>query len=453
MSFISPLYRHRLLWRLVVVLIPTAVITMMAGSWLLGELRSDAQRLSEPAKAELTAYARDAQRAWREGGETGVAAWLAYMREREVGDIAVVDSRDQSLSGIPLTASERGGLRFQRSLRSGMSFRYGKRMPYVGIPFPDNAEDGRLLIQLPPRLRPGGYWPYLETVLLILIPGLSSFALGLLLFWRVRVPLRALQKQVLAFKDDTRARVDPPLSDRRDEFGDLARSFNRMADQVSAMLATQRQLLNDMSHELRTPLSRLSVALESRMDETALRDRVSAELVRMQALVDDTLALGWQDTAVEKDQLQPLSVVALWDLVIDNACFESGWEKWRFPCLLANEATIKGHLNILAQVFENLVRNAIRHSPADGQIVLDGVCEGGNWHLTLTDQGPGVPVSSLENIFDPFVRLDAARKESGFGLGLSIALRAVRRLEGDMWAENATPGLKIHIRLPASPPV
>ena len=170
MSFISPLYRHRLLWRLVVVLIPTAVITMMAGSWLLGELRSDAQRLSEPAKAELTAYARDAQRAWREGGETGVAAWLAYMREREVGDIAVVDSRDQSLSGIPLTTSERGGLRFQRSLRSGMSFRYGKRMPYVGIPFPDNAEDGRLLIQLPPRLRPGGYWPYLETVLLILLP-------------------------------------------------------------------------------------------------------------------------------------------------------------------------------------------------------------------------------------------------------------------------------------------
>jgi two-component system sensor histidine kinase PfeS len=73
------------------------------------------------------------------------------------------------------------------------------------------------------------------------------------------------------------------------------------------------------------------------------------------------------------------------------------------------------------------------------------------WHLWVTDQGPGVPAERLEDIFAPFVRLDSARAgNSGFGLGLSIARRAVQRLGGQLWAENVSPGLRIHLRLPAA---
>lgn len=445
------LHRHSLLWRLALLLVVSAVTTMVLGVWLTSFLRNQAQYLGDEGRQVLQGYASEAEKAWLRGGEQGVADWLALMRTREQGDIAVVNARDQSLSGMPLTESERSGLRFQRSLSSRMSFRYGNNMPYVGMPFPAHPDQGRLLMQLPPRYRPGTYWPLLETLLLVGIPTLSALGLGALLFWRVRAPLLALQRQVLRFKDDPAARVAPPLSSRHDEFGDVARSFNQMAEQVSAMLVTQRQLLNDMSHELRTPLSRLAVALESPLDEPALRHRVARELEHMRTLVNDTLTLGWQDTESGDGGQEPISLAALWDMVSDNAAFESGWAPCRFPCDLPADAQVLGNLNALAQAMENLLRNAVRHSPEHGCVSFTGEREGDWWRLSITDQGPGVPADHLEDIFAPFVRLDSARAgHEGFGLGLSIARRSVQRLGGELWAENANPGLRVHLRLPAA---
>ncbi len=448
------LKRYSLLWRLALILVVTAVTTMVLGTRITSALRNDAQLLDDHAIAVMQGYAAAAEQAWQTGGQSGVDQWLAEMRTRESGDIAVISSTDQSLSSIPLTARERSGLRFQRSVRSRMSFRYGKKMPYLGLPFPVAPEQGRLLMQLPPRFRPGAYWPWVENLLLVGVPTISALLLGALLFWRARVPLKALQAQVLGFKDDANARVVGPLATRSDEFGELARSFNHMAEQVSGMLETQRQLLNDMSHELRTPLSRLSVALESQMSEIKLRQRVEQELHHMRTLVDDTLALGWQDTDTGISDLESLSLPALWDVIIENAAFESGWDKRRFPCALPDDALVYGNLNVLAQVFENLVRNAIRYSPEQGTVQLLGQWEEGAWHLQVVDQGPGVPNDKLDRIFTPFVRLDAARTDrSGFGLGLSIARRAVERLGGELWAHNGTPGLCVHLRLPAPPVV
>ena len=444
------LQRYALFWRLSLVLVIAIFLTTFLGGWLTSLLRDQAQDLGQEAKQVLLGYASEAEQAWRTKGEAGVADWLSSMAQREQGDIMVVDARDQSLSGSPLSPRQRAGLRFQRHLDGKMSFRYGKRMPYIGIPFPNAPAAGRLILQLPPRYRPGTYWPMLHRVLLVAIPASSALIIGLLLFWRARVPLLTLQRQVLAFKDDASARVSGSLSQRSDEFGELARSVNRMADQVSGLLDTQRQLLNDLSHELRTPLSRLGVALESHMDEAGLRERVASELACMQQLVSETLALGWQDPAVSEITHEPVSVPALWDVVTENAGFESGWSAQRFPMQLPETASVQGNLNLLVRVLENLVRNAIRYSPQAGVIRLAGHRDGGCWHLTVTDMGPGVPPEYLNTIFDPFVRLDRARGEGGFGLGLSIAMRSVHAMGGDIWAENARPGLKVHLRLPAA---
>ena len=442
--------RHSLLWRLAMLLMVTAVCTVTLSHWLNRTLSNRALLLSDEAKTVMRGYAADAEQAWLKEGAPGVAAWVAAVAEHEPGDIMVVSQDDQSLSGMPLTESERDGLRFQRGLEWRMSFRY-RSMPYIGVPFPQRPEQGRLVMQLPPRFMPAQDWPIWESLLMVGLPALVALALGLVLFWRVRGPLRGLQQQVMQFKDDPEARVHPPLSQRRDEFGDVARSFNHMAEQVSAMLTTQRQLLNDMSHELRTPLSRLAVALESQMDEQALRQRVARELIQMRTLVNDTLALGWQDTESDDAGQESISLWALWDVVSDNAAFESDWHPSRFPCDLPVDAQVRGNLNALAQVLENLVRNAVRYSPAQGNVSLCGAREGMWWHLWVTDQGPGVPAERLEDIFAPFVRLDSARAgNSGFGLGLSIARRAVQRLGGQLWAENVSPGLRIHLRLPAA---
>lgn len=442
---------HRsIFWKLALLLSLSAVLTVGLSWNLTREVADRMVLLGEEAKSVMRGYAAEAYRAWRDDGETGVAAWLEQLRQREPGDAMVVDDNDASLSGRPLSEQQRAGLRFQRQLDWRMSFRMID-MPYIGVPFPQEPEAGGLVMQLPPRFMPGASWPFWKTMLLGVMPALIALVAGALLYWRMMVPLQQLQARVRAFQDDPKARVDAALAGRGDEFGELGQRFNHMAERVAGALETQRRLLHDLSHELRTPLSRLAVALEGNLSEAALRRRVAREVAAMRALVGDTLALGWHDTEQRHTRTESLAPASVWELVVEDAAFESGWSAHRFVCRVPASARVRGNLNDLAQTLENLVRNAVRHSPPEGIVSLDGRQDGEHWHLWVADQGPGVPQDCLEIIFDPFLRLDGARQEgSGFGLGLSIARRAMERQGGALWAENGQPGLYLHLRLQAA---
>lgn len=203
-----------------------------------------------------------------------------------------------------------------------------------------------------------------------------------------------------------------------------------------------------MSHELRTPLSRLRVACDSEQDLAQLRERLGREIDVMQRLVEDSLQLAWLDTERTPLPVEDIQVQALWDMLKDNACFESDWPASLLPCLLGPDCWVRGNLNALAQALENILRNAIRHSPAGGVVSLDGRRDGAYWHLWLEDQGGGIDERDLERIFAPFIRLDGSRPgDGGFGLGLSIARNAVQRQDGSLWAENTGQGLRVHLRL------
>ena len=94
----------------------------MGSEMCIRDSSSRALLLSDEAKSALRGYAADAEQAWLENGAAGVEHWIAAIRDREPGDIMVVSQDDQSLSGIPLTESERAGLRFQRGLEWRMTF-------------------------------------------------------------------------------------------------------------------------------------------------------------------------------------------------------------------------------------------------------------------------------------------------------------------------------------------
>lgn len=441
--------RHSLFWRLCGLLCLGTVL-IVGLSWVLTREAGDRLVLLDAdAKSVMRDYADEAWHAWRQDGEAGVARWLAWLREREPGEAFVVDGHGRSLSGHALSAAQSAGQRFQRELDWRMSFR-SQGLPFIGVPFPADPDAGRLVMQLPPRFMPGGHWPLLKMLLLVVMPALLALLAGVLIYWRMVAPLRQLRARVLRFRHDPAARVGQALTRRRDEFGQLGRGFNQMAEQVAGNLEAQRRLLRDLSHELRTPLGRLSVALESDLDEAALRRRLAREVALMRSLVEDSLALAWHDAQPAPAIAECLDLAEVWELVADNAAFESGWPAARLPCRLPPGARVHGNLNELAQALENLVRNAVRHSPPGGRVSLEGHRHGAHWRVWVADQGPGVPDTELERIFEPFVRLDRARAvDRGFGLGLSIARRILARQGGHLWAENGHPGLHVHLSLPA----
>jgi two-component system sensor histidine kinase PfeS len=223
-----------------------------------------------------------------------------------------------------------------------------------------------------------------------------------------------------------------------------------MSERLQSTVALQQQLLRDLSHELRTPLSRLRVASESEQGLEQLRERIGREVDGMQRLVEDTLQLAWLDTERTRLPDEAIQVQALWEMLTENACYESCWPDGQLQCSVDASCWVRGHLNTLAQALENMLRNAIRHSPKGGVVTLGGRRDGDYWHLWMDDQGGGVAEADLERIFLPFTRLDGSRPgNGGFGLGLSIARNAVQRQGGKLWAQNTGSGLRMNMRLVA----
>ena len=440
--------RHSLFWKLAALLV-TFVLLLISLSWFFSQrVELHTARLSAEARTQLQAYADAAERAWREEGMAGAQRYLQHLEGVEGRDALLLDRDLQPLSGTPLTDSQRQRLTAMRQLDWPLS-RRSQVLPYIDIPFSDRS--GHLVIHLPERFRP---WTYREPLLLLtraLLPGCLAllFCVGL---YRVLIaPLVRLRDQANALRADDLTPRSGALAQRRDELGDLARAFDHMAERLQQTVVLQRQLLRNLSHELRTPLSRLSIASEGELDGAALAQRVQREVQVMQRLVGDTLQLAWLDTERPRLQPQALKLAVLWDVLCEDACFESGWSAERLHYQVTGDCWVSCELNALAQAVENVRLNAIRHSPPGGEVYLRGTREGDTWHLCLEDQGPGVASHELEVIFEPFTRLAGSVGEEGFGLGLSIARNAIIGQGGRIEAQPGEQGLAIHLYLPVAP--
>nr|WP_276554609.1 sensor histidine kinase [Pseudomonas peradeniyensis] len=437
-------------WKLTVLLVGFCLLMIgLSYSWGRHMETQDAF-LSEPARQVLRGYAAEAEQAWRSGDREGVDAWLATMRERERGWVGVLDGDLQPLGSADLTAGQAQRLTRLRGVDWPMS-RRTIGQPWLRLPFPGAPEQGMLVIELPERFNPGQYRLFWRVVTNGIIPGLFTLLLCVGLYRMLIVPLNQLREQANAWRaDQLAARLDSRTTRRKDELGELARAFDQMAERLQGTVALQQQLLRDLSHEMRTPLSRLRVACDGETDLQRLRERLHREVDGMQQLVEDTLQLAWQDAERAPVNLEPIQVAALWDLLSENACYESGWAPRRLRCELPADCWVQGSLNDLAQALENMLRNAIRHSPEAGVVRLSGWREGGYWRIDLEDEGGGVAEVDLERIFAPFSRLEGSRPgDGGFGLGLSIARNAIRRQGGSVWAVNGEHGLRLCMRLAA----
>lgn len=305
------------------------------------------------------------------------------------------------------------------------------------------------------------FFAFPQLPVAIVVFGITTFILVLLLvrpIGRLRIAARALANGELA------TRVAKPDGEERifggDEIQGLVHDFNYMAEQLERLVGAQKILVRDVSHELRSPLARLSVALELAREEapSSMQEhlqRIDREAGRLNLLIGQLLRLSSIESTKASSHLDKFTLHGLIEELLPDAEFEAQQRCCKIQLLKQSDCTVKGNHELIYRAIENIIRNAIRYTREDTVVELKIRCEDQAGLrmviLDVSDSGPGIPQTELENIFRPFYRVDAARQQDtgGFGVGLAIADRAVRLHHGEVRARNRPEGgLTISLSLP-----
>lgn len=285
---------------------------------------------------------------------------------------------------------------------------------------------------------------------------LASLIFAALLARYFSKPIRNLRS---AFKAATTGNLDmrlgPVMGKRRDELADLGHHFDLMADHLRSLMDGQRRLLHDVSHELRSPLARLQAAIglirqQPEKLETYL-GRIEREGVRMDKLVGELLTISRLEAGVISSMDEEINMDDLISGVVDDARFEAGASGHTVDFSGRSKMLIKGNAELLHSAIENVIRNAIGHTPAGSKVFVEVrlSSDGSKVLLAICDQGPGIPENEISEIFEPFYRGHGSKRTDGHGLGLAIARRVVEAHGGTVRASNmGYGGLCVELALP-----
>jgi two-component system OmpR family sensor kinase len=233
----------------------------------------------------------------------------------------------------------------------------------------------------------------------------------------------------------------------------LAERINHMADRIETLLESQRSLLHSVSHEIRTPIARLEFAFELLHDtvqDNVLEKRIGSmqgDLTELKSLVNELLGMARMDSD------QPLRYETFDVTETLRSCANT-----LPPSAVSLDVAVPdgmgsyyGDARLLQRATGNLLRNAQKY--ANARVALSAWRKLGGVTIIVDDDGPGIPESEREKVFEPFYRLDRSRDRNtgGFGLGLSIASKAVSLHGGTLKIETSPlGGARFLITLPAA---
>lgn len=243
------------------------------------------------------------------------------------------------------------------------------------------------------------------------------------------------------------------------ELDSLARAFNMMADQLTRTEETRQRILSDLAHEMSTPVSVLSVYLEGLQDEVVewnpTTDAVMAEqLARLTRLVEDIDDVSRAEEGRIDLDPAPLPLANLLETCA-AAVRENYAAKGVTLTTAADADVLIADRQRLAQVLDNLLSNALRHTPPKGTVSLTATGTSDTVLIRVTDTGDGMTADQLTHIFERFYRGDTARDRDhgGSGIGLTISHALIAAHGGTLTAASAGPGhgSEFTIELPRTP--
>lgn len=244
-----------------------------------------------------------------------------------------------------------------------------------------------------------------------------------------------------------------------DEVGELARAFNRMAEDLATVDRQRRELVANVSHELRTPLAALCAVLENLVDGVAEPDPVALRAAldqaeRLATLASDLLDLARVDAGEAQLSTTQVPVLELLERAVAEARV-AGREVTYDVRATPPALTVPADPARLHQLVANLLDNASRHSPAGGVVRITAQDTATGWRLEVADEGPGIPAADRDRVFERFGTLADAEGGGGTGLGLAIA-RWVTDLHGGtihfVDPEPSSTGARVRVDVPHQPP-
>jgi two-component system, OmpR family, sensor kinase len=296
---------------------------------------------------------------------------------------------------------------------------------------------------------------YFATPAVLLLAGLGGWFLAR----QGLAPVAAMAKRARQIGAGSLDR-QLPVANPRDELGQLATSFNELLSRLDAAFDEQRRFMADASHELRTPLSVMSTAADVTLKKAYREEEEYREALQMMAeqtrrlsrIVQDMFILARADAGHYPLQSRALYLNDLLDEVARAGGLLASDKNVTVELTNLPEAAFHGDEDLLRQMVMNLVDNAVKFTPAGGVVSLGLTRRGGEYLLSISDTGPGIPAEARDHVFERFYRADKARsraEDGGAGLGLAIARWIAQAHDGDLrLADSDGTGATFIVRLP-----
>ncbi len=413
---------------------------------------------------------------------------IRYYGQRPIAEAArEIRRRERRAAGLFWRLADRPGLVIAGDLPEAADYPLGltnistaqARIPTVadegGTPEDEDADSadrlrvltvawpggGRLSVGENPERTPELRRQFLRTFLLTSGAALM-IALGLTLTFVSRllgrVELIARTADAVS-GEDMGVRAPVRNAGSADDIDRLALSVNRMLDRIAGLLDSLHQMSDDVAHDLRTPLTHLKQRIETALTGPPSVEAYGAALAGATDKIDEVLAtfeallsIARLEAGARPLAFHPVDLTQVAAAVVE-AFLPSAEDGGRELLLSApHPLLVNGERSLITQMLANLVENALIHTPSGSMVEVRAEHLGSVARLAVEDDGPGVEEAEQARIFERFFRVDRSRTTPGSGLGLSLAAAVAAAHGATIRAEDAGPGLRIHVDFPLPPP-